>query len=409
VLRHLGTCVAEVDSVLKGLDHPALHRSDFPWDLSNAPVVIDRHIDKVADSQMRSHIGEVQSIFAQYVAPRLAELERSVIHNDANDQNVIVQRTTMVKPHVVGLIDFGDMVHSYTVSGLAIAVAYAMLDKPDPLMAATRVVEGYQAVRPLSDDELAVVFPMACARLAVSACMAAFQQRLRPDDPYLSVSQQPIQRTFHHLLDVHPRFAEATFRNACGLPPNPTAVAVGHWLLENQDVVSPIMPFDLRTVSPAILDLSPCNADLPVGRDCEDALGDLVAKAMSCSTIDVAIGRYDEVRLIYTDDAFGGCCPTDERFTWAWIFSSKPIRQCMRPLLASSMHSPIEPMHRTMDQRSCYATKLMTLSSTRCTAISVANRYRRSNLGSPSKTDSPLPPLALVQRTAVGTHICTCR
>ena len=315
VLRHLGTCVAEVDSVLKGLDHPALHRSDFPWDLSNAPVVIDRHIDKVADSQMRSHIGEVQSIFAQYVAPRLAELERSVIHNDANDQNVIVQRTTMVKPHVVGLIDFGDMVHSYTVSGLAIAVAYAMLDKPDPLMAATRVVEGYQAVRPLSDDELAVVFPMACARLAVSACMAAFQQRLRPDDPYLSVSQQPIQRTFHHLLDVHPRFAEATFRNACGLPPNPTAVAVGHWLLENQDVVSPIMPFDLRTVSPAILDLSPCNADLPVGRDCEDALGDLVAKAMSCSTMDVAIGRYDEVRLIYTDDAFGGCCPTDERRT----------------------------------------------------------------------------------------------
>jgi len=315
LLRHLGVCVGEVDSVLRGFDHTALHRGEFPWDLSNALAVIHRHIDKVEDPEMRRQIGEVQSIFAEYVAPRLPLLEQSVIHNDANDHNVIVQRTRIVEPHVAGLIDFGDMVHTCTVAGLAIAVAYAMLDKTDPLTAAVHVVEGYHAVAPLNDDELAVLFPMACARLAVSACMAAFQQRLRPDDPYLSVSQQPIQRTLHHLLDVHPRFAEATFRNACGLTPNPASVAVGQWLFENQDALSPIMPVDLRTESPAILDLSPYNVELPVGRECADAFGNLVAEAMSCSSTNVAIGGYDEVRLIYTDDAFGGSCPTGERRT----------------------------------------------------------------------------------------------
>jgi hypothetical protein len=218
LLRDLGTCVGEVDGALEGYDHPALHRGDFAWDLSNAATVIDGNIDRVADPDMRRRIETVRANLAEYVEPRLHLLGRSVIHNDANDYNVIVQRTGPDDQRIAGLIDFGDMTRSYTVAGLAIAIAYAMLDKTDPLAAATQIVEGYHGARPLTDDELAVVFPMACARLAVSACMAAVQQRLRPDDPYLSISQQPIRRTLQALLDIHPRFAEATLRHACGLP-----------------------------------------------------------------------------------------------------------------------------------------------------------------------------------------------
>jgi Ser/Thr protein kinase RdoA (MazF antagonist) len=220
LLRHLGACVAEIDVALQGFDHAAMHRGDFPWDLRNASAVIDLHLDQVEDSQMRLQIEVIRANLAEYVEPRMPLLEQSVIHNDANDHNVIVQCPVIDRQQVAGLIDFGDMVYSYTICGLAIAVAYAMLDKTDPLLAATHIVEGYHGVRPLSEDELAVVFPMACGRLAVSACIAAVQQRQRPDDPYLSVSQEPIQRTFKQLLEIPPRFAEATFRQACGLTPN---------------------------------------------------------------------------------------------------------------------------------------------------------------------------------------------
>ena len=216
LLHHLGSCVAEIDDALQGFDHAAMHRGDFPWDLANASAVIDLHLDQVDDSRIRKQIEVIRSNFAEYVEPRMPLLEKSVIHNDANDHNVIVQCPAIDRREVAGLIDFGDMVHSYTVCGLAIAVAYAMLDKTDPLLAATHIVEGYHGVRPLSEDELAVVFPMACGRLAVSACMAAVQQRQRPDDPYLSVSQEPIQRTLQQLTEIHPRLAEATFREASG-------------------------------------------------------------------------------------------------------------------------------------------------------------------------------------------------
>ena len=213
LLRHFGACVGEVDSALKGFDHTSMHRGDFPWDLANASEVIDLHLDQVDDSRICKQIEVIRANLAEYVEPRLPLLEQSVIHNDANDYNVIVQRPAIDQQQVAGLIDFGDMAHTYTVAGLAIAIAYTMLDKTDPLLAASHIVEGYHGVLPLSDDELAVVFPMACGRLAVSACMAAVQQRQRPDDSYLSVSQQPIHRTLQRLLDIHPRFAEATFRH----------------------------------------------------------------------------------------------------------------------------------------------------------------------------------------------------
>ena len=314
LLRHLGTCVGEVDHALKGFDHAALHRGDFPWDLRNAPAVIDRYCDQVEDSEIRLRIDAVRASLDQYVVPRLPLLKQGVIHNDANDHNVIVQRPAINHQKVSGLIDFGDMVHTFTVAGLAIAIAYAMLDKADPLLAATHVVEGYHGVLPLGDDELAVVFPMACGRLAVSACMAAVQQRQRPDDPYLSISQQPIQRTLQRLLDIHPRFAEAAFRHACGLTPSPAAVAVGHWLDTNQDLIAPVLPFDLNGTSPTVLDLSPYNPALPVGLVGGDNKVDLSTGSMEADA-EVVVGRYDEARLIYTDAAFAGSCPTGERRT----------------------------------------------------------------------------------------------
>ena len=315
LLRHVGACVGEVDGALKSFDHAAFYRVDFPWDMRNTPTVIDRYLDQVEDSQMRHQIDAVRANLAEYVVPRLPCLEQSVIHNDANDYNVIVQRPALDQQQVAGLIDFGDMAHTYTVAGLAIAIAYAMLDKTDPLLDATRVVEGYHGVLPLGDDELAVVFPMACGRLAVSACMAAVQQEQRPDDSYLSLSQQPIHRTLQRLLDIHPRFAEATFRHACEVTPNPTAVTVEHWLDANRGIVAPILPIDLKSVSPPILDLSPYNPALPVNSTAKDTGVDLATDSMAETGTEVAVGRYDEVRLIYTDEAFAASCPTEERRT----------------------------------------------------------------------------------------------
>ncbi len=73
--------------------------------------------------------------FRRQVIPHLESLRHSVIHSDANDHNLLVSEVGGA-PHVSGLIDFGDLVHSITVADPANAAAYAMLAAEDPIAAA---------------------------------------------------------------------------------------------------------------------------------------------------------------------------------------------------------------------------------------------------------------------------------
>src|SRR5258708_37944574 len=60
-------------------------------------------------------------------------------------------------------------------------------------------------------------------RLCMSVCLAAQQQRQRPDDKCLSISQKAISETLPRLAAIDSRAAAATFRTACGLSANPNA------------------------------------------------------------------------------------------------------------------------------------------------------------------------------------------
>jgi len=140
LLRDLGRCLGMMDRVLSTFDHPACHR-DFHWDLARGLRTADEHVDRIADAEVRDAVHRLVELFERYTAPFLPELRRSVIHGDANDFNVLVDPRRQC---VTGVIDFGDMVHSYTVGNVAVAAAYALLDKPDPLTAACSVVVGYK-------------------------------------------------------------------------------------------------------------------------------------------------------------------------------------------------------------------------------------------------------------------------
>ena len=67
----------------------------------------------------------------------LKYLRKSLIHNDDNDNNILVDCDEERPLKVSGLIDFGDMVYSYTVFELAVALAYAMFDTKDQIQTAS--------------------------------------------------------------------------------------------------------------------------------------------------------------------------------------------------------------------------------------------------------------------------------
>lgn len=213
LLENLGRALGQLDAALADFDHPAIHR-DFHWDLVNAKRVIGEHLPLVSDGGQRQLIQDLTASACSALDSSRKALRLSAVHHDANDWNVLVSATDSPAPDVVGIIDFGDMVYSWTVADPAVAAAYAMLDRPDPLETVAAIVRGYQREYPLRDDELSAVFPLAVLRLCMSACIAAWQQQQRPDDEYLAVSQEPIRRTLPLIAAVPPTVAARAVREA---------------------------------------------------------------------------------------------------------------------------------------------------------------------------------------------------
>ena len=244
------------------------------------------------------------------MTPLFPELRRSVIHGDANDYNVLVDPR---QQRVTGVIDFGDMVHSYTVGNLAVAAAYALLDKSDPLAAACSVVEGYNAEWMLTETELAALFGLIGLRLCLSACLAADQQQQRPDDEYLAISQAPLKRTLPRVLAIHPRFAEMCFRHTCGRTPCLNSESVTRWLRDNVTSFKPIPDVDLRTAPICVFDLG---VGSPLVRGDATLSESRLFETMREDGALIGVGRYNEPRLLYTSPIFAtGPSPLDERRT----------------------------------------------------------------------------------------------
>ncbi|HEY7162697.1 MAG TPA: phosphotransferase, partial [Acidobacteriota bacterium] len=306
LLTDVGRNIGRLDRALADFDHPAVHR-DFHWDLANAMPIIQQYQSKIADEKLRKLILFIADDFEKRVIPQLSDLPKQTIHNDANDFNIIVGGGTDFysrNQNVIGLIDFGDMIYSYRVSDLAIAIAYGLFNQDDPLAAAANIVRGYHSENPLHENELTVLWDFVKMRLCMSVCLASHQQSQRPDDEYLSISQQPIQDTLPQLQNIHHRFATAVFRDACGMVPVPAAVKVREWLKNNPS--APVLEMDLRTNDCIVFDLS-VNSPLISGDPAENSEPKLTKRlfdAMDSAGVKIGIGRYDEPRLFYLSSIF---------------------------------------------------------------------------------------------------------
>ena len=302
LLRSLGRFMARLDVALEGFSHKAQTRYLY-WDSKHAVNTIGDGIELIADDG-RQQVADILAAFESDVAPRLDTLPAGVIHNDGNDYNILVDLDNLNSGgEIAGVVDFGDLVSSALVFELANAAAYCMLDKPEPIRVASDVVAGYHEVRPLTDDELAVLFASIGIRLAMSVAVAARQTKDEPEKDYLRVSQASAWKLIDQLASECPRFAHYRFRDACGRTPHPHGHAIAEWLGQQP---SNVLPFDLDETSVHSLDLSVGSTELR-GLDVLDDVERFTAHVfgtIKAAGATVGIGRYNEARPLYTSEAF---------------------------------------------------------------------------------------------------------
>ena len=316
LLGVLGKFLGELDAALGNFSHPAAHR-ELKWNLSRASW-IHGHLGHISDANHRALVEKFLRRYESEVVPALPALRRSIIYGDANDYNVLVSPPWPQPRKIAGLVDFGDLHHSVTVAELAIAAAYAMLGEDNPLDAAARVVAGYHAAMPLTENELAILFPLIAMRLAVSVTNSAHRKSLVPDDPYVTISEAPAWDALERLEKIHPRFAHYKFREACGFPPVPHGKKVGQWLSAHAASAVSVLDVDLHTAPSIVFDLSAGSAFLGADPSAAETprLTVSILAAMKRANATVGVGRYNEPRLLYTSPLFAsGANPTDERRT----------------------------------------------------------------------------------------------
>ena len=206
LLASLGRALGAIDGALASFDHPARYRDEFYWDLVHANRAT-QHLFLLSEAQRRLLLPVFRTISELDWTP----LRQSVIHNDANDYNVLVDPEGR---RVTAVLDYGDMLHSRVACDLAVALAYAMLDKPDPIAAARQVVAAYHGIHPLNEAELGALFPLAAARLGMSVCYSAWQAQEAPHNAYLNISSRPAWALLERLAALPEGWPAEVFRHA---------------------------------------------------------------------------------------------------------------------------------------------------------------------------------------------------
>ncbi len=251
LLERLGRLLGEIDGCLAGFEHPAMDRQ-IDWDLRRAEW-ISSATSAIGDLERRGIVERLLLQFRARVAPLLAQLPMSVIHNDANDENVLVAADATGEWRIAGLLDFGDMVRTCTVCEPAIAAAYATFKADDPLAAIAAVAAGYHRARPLSEPEIEALFPLVVMRLCVSVTTSATAAAGDPDNRHRQISDRQAWQALERLEAVDWGEAEDKLREACGLEarasasPQERESSRDHLLAERRRLAAPSLSLAYET------------------------------------------------------------------------------------------------------------------------------------------------------------------
>jgi Ser/Thr protein kinase RdoA (MazF antagonist) len=178
-LHHaLGAFLARVTLGLRGFFHPAAGHV-LQWDIKQA-AGLRPLLASIQDGALRARLTATLDHFDGEIAPRLLHLRAQVVHNDFNPHNVLVDGATGTRP--VGLIDFGDMVHTPIACDLAVACSYQINEGADPLGQMCEMISGYHALLPLERAEIDLLPDLIRLRQATTLAVGAWRAGRYPDN-----------------------------------------------------------------------------------------------------------------------------------------------------------------------------------------------------------------------------------
>lgn len=220
LVTNVGFALGSISNSLRNFDHAAFHRY-HSWDLQNFDSVAGTFLCYVEEPDIRELVQLVLDCFCKQVLPLSHAFSKSVIMGDCNDANVIINSE---KTAVVGIIDFGDAVYTWSINEVAIALAYSMLTdygRSEPLRSMSCLFGGFiyavgkccdradvtERLHPSSEgsecsitNALPHLHTLICVRLCVSIMIGAYSISKDPTNEYLKLHAHPAKEALRTML-----------------------------------------------------------------------------------------------------------------------------------------------------------------------------------------------------------------
>lgn len=207
LMASVGDAIGRITASLVGFDHDAFHRY-HQWDSQRFDNQFGAY---VKEPQLQRIIEHVVSHF-DHCQQKSHHFRKSVIMGDCNDANIIVN-----EGKVVGLIDFGDSVYTWTVSEIAIALAYSLCTKvglADPINTLYTLLSHFCAHYPLNAHEVKYLLCLIQVRLVNSISIGAYSLSKDPDNEYLKLHAQPARDALVQLHSINADYLNSLFHLA---------------------------------------------------------------------------------------------------------------------------------------------------------------------------------------------------
>ncbi|HSP53503.1 MAG TPA: aminotransferase, partial [Cryobacterium sp.] len=205
----------------------ALHLRDFAaegldrtlqWDLRNAKAVIDLLLPWVPAEETRAQLRAIADSAAARLATVIPALRLQTIHGDITDDNVICRVLPNGHHLPEGVIDFGDLGTGWLVAELAVTAASVLHHVRDTPLAALEAIVAFDAVMPLTDDEIVALWPLIVLRGAVLVASGEQQVQIDEHNDYARHRMDAEWRVFAAASAIGWDEAEAAIRHALGRP-----------------------------------------------------------------------------------------------------------------------------------------------------------------------------------------------
>ncbi len=170
------------------------------WDLKHFANVKD-YIPRLQEEKKRKMANSVMALFVPNILPAMSSWKKGLFHNDVSGQNIVLKKSGE-DYEIVGLLDFGECAHTCYPFELAAMLAYATLERENPIEFVAPMLQGYLDAFPLSKGELGCLYYAVLASLCQSTVSGEYRFMAEPWNSYLLTTPAKAWRVIDLLLTL---------------------------------------------------------------------------------------------------------------------------------------------------------------------------------------------------------------